>query len=58
MKEQKIEPKKTEVYSDQVINDLAEWADGLTIQQLLFLKNSYEALLQIHAHESGNTYVQ
>lgn len=55
----KQETKQLEVYTDKEINELAEWADSLTIAQLMFLKDSYEALNQIRAHEiGGSTYVQ
>ena len=51
---------KTQV-TDQEINDLAEWYQDLTIEQLRFLKESYEALIQHTAteYQQGNSiYVQ
>ncbi len=52
--------KEQEFYSDEEINELAEWAEGLTIKQLFFLKDSYEALQEIRVHEAnnGSNYLQ
>lgn len=46
-----------EAYTDQEINDLAEWFEGLTIKQLFFLKYSYEALMALEAEQVGNGHV-
>lgn len=40
-----IKEKEVEGYTDEEINELAEWAESLTIKQLFFLKESYEAFL-------------
>lgn len=45
-------------YSDEEINELAEWMGDLTIKQLFFLKESYEAHKQINAEALGFEYVQ
>lgn len=48
----------TEVYTDREINEIAEWAQDLTLKQLFFLKESYESFLKIEAHANGgNGYV-
>ncbi len=43
--------------SDEKINDLAEFFQGLNIHQLLFLKDSYEEWLTTQAREVGNGLV-
>ena len=45
-------------YTDQEINELAEWLQSLTIAQLDFLKQSYDAMLDVQAKAYGNGYVQ
>ncbi len=44
-------------YSDDEINELAEWLDDLTLRQAFYLKESFEAFLQMQAHEYGNGFV-
>ncbi len=44
-------------YSDDEINALAEWLNGLTFKQVCFIKDSYEAMIQEQARECGQTYV-
>lgn len=50
-------PKEPDVYTDEEINELAEWLEDLTLRQAFFLKESYEQLLQAQAHEVGQAYV-
>lgn len=58
MKEDSDLPKVREVYSDKEINELAEWAESLTIKQLFFLKESLEAFLAMEAFSQvGSTHV-
>lgn len=45
-----------EIYTDEEINELAEWANELTIAQLQFLKDSYESMLQQQANACGQVY--
>ena len=40
------------------INELAEWLDDLSFEQLQYLKDSYEAMLKVKARECGSEYVQ
>lgn len=47
-----------EPVTDEEINQVAEWFQGLTIQQLFFIKASYEDMLQYQARTCGNEYVQ
>lgn len=49
--------KEKESYTDEEINDLAEWLEDLTLRQAFFLKDSYEGFLNAQATESGNTHV-
>lgn len=44
-------------YSDEEINELAEWLEDLTLKQAFFLKESYEAMLRFKAAEIGNGMV-
>lgn len=46
-----------DAYTDEEINELAEWLEDLTLRQAFFLKESYEQLLQLQAHEAGQAYV-
>lgn len=46
-------------YTDQEINELAEWLEDLTLKQAFFLKESYEAHLSMSAYaQQDNRYVQ
>ncbi len=47
----------TRVYTDQEINEVADWFAALTIDQLFFLMKSYEAMMDIQARENGSAYV-
>jgi hypothetical protein len=53
----KLETEK-KLYSDDEINVLAEWFQNLTIAQLDFLKQSYDAMLVVQAKAHGNGFVQ
>lgn len=44
-------------FTNEEINALAEWLETLTIAQIFFLKDSYEAMLQMTAKECGSEYV-
>lgn len=44
--------------TDKEINDLADWIQSLTFEQLMFLKKSYEEMLESQAHAHGNGWVQ
>lgn len=47
-----------ETYSDEEVNELAEWFEDLTLRQAFFLKESYEGFLSAQAKEyTGGTYV-
>lgn len=51
---------KRDEYSDEEINELAEWFDDLTLRQAFFLKETFEAHLKVKAGEvqGCNSYVQ
>lgn len=38
-------------YTDEEINELAEWIEDLTLKQAFFLKESYEGFLKAQATE-------
>ena len=44
--------------TDEEVNEIAEWLESLSMVQLMFIKKSYEALLQLRSTETGNMYVQ
>lgn len=50
---------EVEVYSDDEINELAEWFDELTLKQAFFLKETFEAHLRLQAQgaQDGNSHV-
>lgn len=55
-----LEPKDKDqkpLYSDQEIIEVAEWLNELSLQQLIFLKQSYDAFLSMEAMHMGNTHV-
>lgn len=52
------ELQKKQAYSDEEINELAEWLEDLTLKQAFFIKESYEAMLSMKAQEAGCGYVQ
>lgn len=47
-------------YTDEEINELAEWLENLSLKQTFFLKESYEAYLEAQCHSvpQGQIYVQ
>lgn len=48
----------TDVYTDKEINEIAEWAQDLTLKQMFFLKESYESFLKMEAAQfGGNGYI-
>lgn len=53
----KSELQDKDTYTDQEINDLAEWLEELTLKQAFFLKESYESYLVTMAHETGCMHV-
>lgn len=55
--DKKKEETQKQSYSDQEINDLAEWLDDLTLKQAFFIKASYEGLLKDYATECGSLHV-
>lgn len=58
MKQKDLVLPKKEIYSDQEVNEMAEWVQDLSLKQLFFLKESYESMLKIQACEfGGNGYV-
>lgn len=58
MKRELLEKRKDPSYSDEEINELAEWLEGLTIKQVFFLRDSYESYKVLMAQEIGDKYVQ
>lgn len=44
-------------YTDDEINELAEWLEDLTLKQAFFLKDSYEAMLNAQSQEHGNGFI-
>lgn len=57
MKNRKSESQKKEVYSDEEINELAEWLEDLTLKQAFFLKESYESFLKIKTQGQASSHV-
>ncbi len=51
--DKRSESQKKQSYTDKEINELAEWMDDLTLKQAFFIKDSYEAMLQMNAIEYG-----
>lgn len=58
MFKEKSELQKKDAYTDEEINELAEWLEDLTLKQAFFIKESYEAMLKMKAQETGSGYVQ
>lgn len=60
MNDRVFDEKNDGLYSDDEINELADWFQDLTIKQLFFLKQSYDAMqvMQAQGIMKGNTYVQ
>ena len=52
-----IQTKEKDHYSDEEINEFAEWFQDLTLRQLFFIKASYEGFQNTQAQEIGNGYV-
>ena len=48
-------PEKT-TYTDQEINELAEWVNDLTIEQIFFLKKTYQTFVAELLAQEGNGY--
>lgn len=46
-----------ENYTDEEINELAEWLEELTLKQAFFLKESYEAFLKMKTAHEADTHV-
>ena len=46
-----------ESYTDDEINELAEWMEELTLKQAFFLKDSFQAYLVNGANCHGQEYV-
>lgn len=52
------ESQKQDVYTEDEVNELAEWFEDLTLKQAFFLKESYENYLKMKAHTiEGAHYV-
>ena len=45
------------VYTDEQINELAEWMRDLTIDQAFFLRDNYESFIKLQAATIGNGYI-
>jgi hypothetical protein len=45
-------------FSSTEINEVADWLNDLSFEQLIFLKQSYEAMLKFQAQACGSEYVQ
>lgn len=52
-----VEVKPPQTYSNEEINQLAEWFEELTIKQAFFIKESYEAMMKQQAYEFSNGHV-
>ncbi len=52
-----LNSKEKDSYTDQEINELAEWLEDLTLKQVFFLKQSYDGYLKAQAQESGCAHV-
>jgi hypothetical protein len=53
----KTAPDEKQVYTDDEINELAEWLEELTLRQAFFIKNSYEGFLKAQAQTCGDSHV-
>ncbi len=51
------ESKPRAEYSDEEVNELSDWLNDLTIAQLFFLKQSYDAFLAMEAIQMGSLHV-
>ncbi len=52
------ESQSSDKYSDEEINELADWLEDLTLKQAFFLKESYEGYLIQQSQAAGCVYVQ
>lgn len=48
---------KSENYSNEEINEIAEWMNELTLEQLFFLKNSYAAFIAMETMHMESKHV-
>lgn len=46
-----------EIFTDEEINEIAEWFEDLTMAQLSFLKGSYTAMISLQCAELDQAYV-
>lgn len=53
----KTEKQEQEEYSDEEVNELAEWLQDLSIKQAFFLKESYEAYLNQQIQACDSTFM-
>ena len=56
-----MEPKPKKVdepyeYTDEQINEIAEWLEDLTLSQIFFIKRCYEETI-LSRMQAGNNYV-
>jgi uncharacterized protein YpbB len=51
------EQKEKIAYTDEEINELAEWLEDLTLKQAFFLKESFQSYLTHNANCHGQEYV-
>lgn len=52
----KSELQEKTIYTDEEVNELAEWLQDLTLKQAFFLKESYEGYLNQQATSCGGEY--
>lgn len=57
MKEMKSLKQQVSKYTDEEVNELAEWLEDLTLKQCFFLKESFEAYLQMAVMHEENKNV-
>ena len=53
----KVIDQRQQDYTNEEINEVADWFSSLTIEQIFFLKSSYEAMLKAQAQAQGHEYV-
>lgn len=56
MSRQETKQQKTE-YTDEEINELAEWVESLTLKQTFWLKESFEAYMKMRAINEESLHV-
>lgn len=54
---QKYAYEKPREYTSQEINEIAEWLNDLTLEQIFFLKKSYEAFVAMETINMESPYV-